>query len=85
MRRGTKRSAGLITASEIACYAYCPEQWRLEYGLGLPAENQAACVLAPGTMRRTLSPSALAAALELRRVLVVLAVVALLLWLVFSR
>ena len=24
-----------ITASEIACFAYCPEQWRLEYGLKL--------------------------------------------------
>ena len=32
----------LITAQEIACYAYCPEQWRLQYGLGLEAENRAA-------------------------------------------
>jgi hypothetical protein len=38
-RRGAD---GLVTASEIACYAYCPEQWRLQYGLGLKAENQAA-------------------------------------------
>ena len=34
------KSSVLISASEIACYAYCPEQWRLEYGLKLPAENQ---------------------------------------------
>ena len=32
----------LITATEIACFAYCREQWRLEYGLGRSAENQAA-------------------------------------------
>ena len=30
----------LISASELACYAYCPEQWRLQYGLGLPTRNQ---------------------------------------------
>ena len=86
MRRGTKRSAGLITASEIACYAYCPEQWRLEYGLGLPAENQAA--LRAGTRHHeenAVAERVGGGALELRRVLVVLAVVALLLWLVFSR
>ena len=32
----------LIDASEIACFAYCPEQWRLQYGLGLTSQNQAA-------------------------------------------
>jgi Ni/Fe-hydrogenase subunit HybB-like protein len=32
----------LITASEIACFAYCPEQWRLEYGLELLPANQPA-------------------------------------------
>jgi hypothetical protein len=31
-----------ISATEIACFAYCPEQWRLQYGLGLAPENQAA-------------------------------------------
>ena len=41
-RRGGGRGDDLITASEIACFAYCPEQWRLQYGLGLPSENQAA-------------------------------------------
>jgi len=40
-RRRGGRPEDLVTASEIACYAYCPEQWRLEYGLGLLAENQA--------------------------------------------
>ena len=28
-------AAELITASEIACFTYCPEHWRLEYGLEL--------------------------------------------------
>jgi hypothetical protein len=41
-RRRGRRGEELVTASEIASFAYCPEQWRLEYGLGLPAENQAA-------------------------------------------
>lgn len=36
-----KPDGKLISASEIACYAYCPEQWRLEYGLGLADDNQA--------------------------------------------
>jgi hypothetical protein len=35
-------SRGLISASEIACYAYCPEQWRLQYGLKLEPGNRAA-------------------------------------------
>lgn len=30
----------LITASEVAAFAFCHEQWRLEYGLGLPAANE---------------------------------------------
>jgi hypothetical protein len=41
-RHGGQRPSDLIAAHEIACYAYCPEQWRLQYGLGLQAENQAA-------------------------------------------
>jgi hypothetical protein len=40
-----KRCGGdseLITASEIACFAYCPERWRLAYGLELLSGNPAA-------------------------------------------
>jgi hypothetical protein len=40
-RRGG-RGQELTTASEIASFAYCPEAWRLEYGLGLEAGNQSA-------------------------------------------
>jgi hypothetical protein len=32
---------GMVSASEIAAFAYCPEQWRLEYGLGMEPESQA--------------------------------------------
>jgi hypothetical protein len=32
----------IVTAAEIACWAYCPEQWRLQYGQGLPPANRAA-------------------------------------------
>jgi hypothetical protein len=31
--------AGFITAHEIATFAYCPEAWRLQYGLGLKGGN----------------------------------------------
>ena len=41
MRRDRQQSSDLITAQEVACWAYCPEQWRLQYGLGLRAGNQA--------------------------------------------
>jgi hypothetical protein len=37
----------LITAAELASFAYCPEQWRLEYGLELLPANKA--VLDAGT------------------------------------
>jgi hypothetical protein len=28
-----QEDAELVTASEIAAFVYCPEAWRLEYGL----------------------------------------------------
>jgi hypothetical protein len=28
-----------VSAAEIAAFVYCPEQWRLEYGQGLPPAN----------------------------------------------
>jgi hypothetical protein len=75
-----------ITASEIASYAFCPEAWRLEYGLGLPAENQA--VRDAGTRHHTRKAAVervAGGALGLGRVLLVLAVMALLLLWVLSR
>jgi hypothetical protein len=39
---GRRAGADMITAAEIACFAYCPEQWRLQYGLELFPANRAA-------------------------------------------
>ena len=36
------RELALVSAAEIAGFAYCPEQWRLEYGLELLPANRAA-------------------------------------------
>jgi hypothetical protein len=40
--RKRERAADMVTASEIAAFVYCPEQWRLQYGLGLKPGNRAA-------------------------------------------
>lgn len=37
-----RRKEDVVTASEIAAFVYCPEQWQLEFGLGLEPENRAA-------------------------------------------
>ena len=42
MRKVRGSRHGLISAQEIACFAYCPEQCRLEYGLGLLSANTVA-------------------------------------------
>jgi hypothetical protein len=42
VRRRSQSQDDLISAAEIACFAYFPEQWRLEYGLGLKPANRAA-------------------------------------------
>jgi hypothetical protein len=78
------RPSDLISAQEIACFAYCPEQWRLQYGLGLPLANQGA--LAAGTRhhaRKALAERLAGWAIGLGRLLVVAAVLLLLLWLVW--
>lgn len=75
----------MITASELAAYAYCPEAWRLQYGLGLEGENPEA--LAAGTRHHAAKGAAerlAGGALALGRLLIVLAAVGLLL-LLWSR
>jgi hypothetical protein len=70
----------LVTAAEIACWAYCPEQWRLEYGLGLPLANRAA--MDAGTQHRQQKAAAervAGSSITLGRFLAVLAAVVLLL------
>ena len=74
-----------ITASEIASFAYCPEQWRLQYGLGMAAENQAA--RDAGTRHhkgKAVTERIAGSALFLGR-LIVAAGLVLLLWSVFLR
>ncbi len=48
--------ADVVTAHEIATFVYCPEQWRLEYGLGLEPGNQAS--LRAGTLHHERKASA---------------------------
>ena len=72
----------MISAREIASFAYCPEAWRLEYGLGLEAENRQA--LAAGDRhhaRKAVAERVAGGMLTLGRLLVAAALLVLLLWL----
>ena len=80
-KRGCRRSDDLITASEIASFAYCPEQWRLEYALGLSVGNQAA--LEAGTWHHARKAAAEREAgwsIRLGQVIIIAALLLLLLW-----
>jgi PD-(D/E)XK nuclease superfamily len=80
MQRG-KQDNRPVTASEIACWAYCPEQWRLQYGLGLQAQNQAA--MDRGSRHhaaKAVAERIAGAALALGRLLMLAGLLALLLW-----
>ena len=46
-RRVPLSSSGVVSATEVASYVYCPEKWRLEHGLGYASMNTA--LLARGT------------------------------------
>ena len=75
-----KRPDDLITATEIASWVYCPEQFRLQYGLGLEPSNQAE--LAAGDRHHARKGSAeriAGGSITLGRILAVLAALALLL------
>ncbi len=74
----------LISASEVACFAYCPEQWRLQYGLRLPAGNRQALRAGTRFHRRLSSAERWAGALAgAGRLLGVLALCGLALWLLW--
>jgi hypothetical protein len=74
----------LVSATEIACWVYCPEQWRFEYGLKVKPENQPE--RAAGKRHhawKSLAERFAGGAIGLGRVLMVLGIVlVLLLWLV---
>ena len=86
-RRGNAASVGgkLITATEIACWAYCPEQWRLQHGLKLVPANRAA--LDAGTRHhwwKAIAERIAGMAIGIGRALIVIAVLLLvLLWVVW--
>jgi hypothetical protein len=83
--RRRRREDDFITATEIACWAYCPEQWRLQYGLELLPANRAA--LDAGTVhheQQAVAERVAGGSIGLGRALVVAALVLLvLLWLVW--
>src|SRR4051812_27590280 len=76
----------LISAQEIACWAYCPEQWRLQYQLGLEPANRE--VLAAGDRhhaRKAVAERIAGGAITLGRAMVLLACLGLPLWQVIFR
>jgi hypothetical protein len=83
MRRKTNKQGNrleMVTAAEIACWAYCPEQWRLQYGQGLPPANRAA--MDAGTRhheRKAVAERIAGGSITLGRFLAVVAAVVLLL------
>jgi hypothetical protein len=81
-----RRPSQVISAEEIACYAYCPEQWRLQHGLGLVPSNQDA--LNAGVRhhaRKAVAERLAAGSMMLGRILVIGALLVLALWWVLSR
>jgi hypothetical protein len=81
-QRSTRQDRdNLVTAAEIAAFVYCPEQWRLQYGLGLEPANRAA--MDAGTQhheRKAAAELVAGGSIVLGRFLAVLAAVVLL-WL----
>jgi hypothetical protein len=70
----------LISASEIASWAYCPESWRLEYGLELePGNRQARTAGTRHHTRKAVAERVAGGSIMLGRLLAFLAAVALLL------
>jgi hypothetical protein len=76
----------LISAEEMACFAYCPEQWRLQYGQNLPSANRA--IMTAGTRhheKKAIAEWIAASSIGLGRILAVVALLLLLfLWLARS-
>jgi hypothetical protein len=70
----------LVAAAEISCWVYCPEQWRLEHGQGLPPANRG--IMDAGTQyhqRKAAAEVVAGGSITLGRFLAVLAAVVLLL------
>jgi hypothetical protein len=85
-RNGGRGDDDFVSAAEIGDFVFCPEAWRLKYGMGLEPENRES--LAAGKRhhaRKAVAERVAGGAVSLGWRLVVLAVVAVLLWWVLSR
>lgn len=79
-RRG-RRNDEFITATEIACWTYCPEQWRLQYGLErLPANQPALDAGMLHHARKTVAERIAGSLILLGQALMMAAVLTLLAW-----
>ena len=73
-RRVPPSSSGVVSATEVASYVYCPEQWRLQHGLGHSSTNTALLARGAALHRKTAAVEVWSReALRLAFVLVVLA------------
>ena len=74
-----QRPDNLISATEIASWAYCPESFRLEYGLGLePCNRRARTAGTRHHTRKAVAERVAGGSIMLGRLLAFLAAVALL-------
>ena len=75
-RRLPPSSSGVVSATEVAAYVYCPEQWRLQHGLGHASTNTALLARGAALHKKTAAVEVWSRkALRLAFVLVVLAAV----------
>ena len=73
-RRLPPSNSGVVSATEVASYVYCPEQWRLEHGLGNSSTNRTSLARGAALHRKTAAVEVRSRrALRLAFVLVVLA------------
>ena len=73
-RRFPLSNSGVVSATEVAAYVYCPEQWRLQHGLGHLSTNTASLAHGAALHRKTAAVEVWSRrALRLAFVLVVLA------------
>ena len=52
-REFSHSTSDVVSATEIASYVYCPEQWRLQHGLGHPSTNTASLAQGASLHRKT--------------------------------
>jgi hypothetical protein len=85
-RNGGVVGDDLVSAAEIGDFVFCPEAWRLRYGLGLePGNREERAAGDRHHARKAVAERIAGGAISLGWWLVVLAALALLLWWVLSR